>query len=90
MQREFPFAYLQDLAAKAIQLKYKDSDMSMVIVLPDDVNGLAALDAKLKETSVASIVQQMSDIKIQVSVPKFKVEFEVSLPETLKKVIKYC
>lgn len=61
--------------------------MSMIIVLPNKRTGIGALDAKLKQTNLSAIVGQMhvSD-KVSVSLPKFKVEFEVSLPDTLKKV----
>lgn len=78
---------MDGLDATAIQLKYKDSDMSMIVVLPNKRNGLAALDEKLKQTNLSSIVGQMrTSDKVEVFLPKFKVEFEVSLPETLKKV----
>lgn len=78
---------MDNLDATAIQLKYKDSDMSMIVVLPNQRSGLAALDAKLKATNLGAIVGRMTiSDKVAVSLPKFKVEFEVSLPKTLAKV----
>lgn len=79
---------MEKLDSTAVQLKYKDSTISMIIVLPNKRTGLAALDAQLKTTSLEYVVGKLhSHDKVKVSMPKFKVEFSVSLTETLKKVI---
>lgn len=82
-----PYANLIDLSAKAVVLDFENSTLSMVIVLPNDRNGLAALDTHMRKTSLASIVQRSeSKAKVILSIPKFSVELEVELSDTLRKM----
>lgn len=82
-----PYAEPKDLDAKAIVLNYENSDLSMVIVLPNQRTGLPALDAKLTKTSLASIVQQTeAKAKVIVSLPKFRVELGIEMADVLRKI----
>lgn len=83
----FPFADLPDLSAKAVVLNFENCSLSMVIVLPNNRNGLPAVDALLKKTSLETIIQKTeSKAKVILSLPKFSVEMEVELSGTLCKL----
>lgn len=82
-----PFADLKDLSAKVIVLDFENSTLSMVIVLPNERNGLAALDAHMRQTSLASIVcRTESKSKVIISLPKFRIEMQVELSDSLRKI----
>lgn len=87
MQGGVPLVTLNKLDAMAVQLKYKDSPLSMIVVLPNKRTGLAELDAQLRNADVALIARKMrTSYTVKVSLPKFRVEFAVSLKDTLEKV----
>ncbi|XP_061394160.1 serine protease inhibitor 42Dd-like, partial [Musca vetustissima] len=82
-----PFRDIQELDACAIRLPYKDTDLSMVIILPNSRTGLPTLMEKLKSFSLASLEGQgLRRRGVRLSLPKFKAEFEVVLNGPLKKL----
>ena len=68
---------------QAIELPYKGDALSMVIVLPQAVNGLAALERSLTPDTVAQAVTGMQERTVVVNLPRFKATTEVRLQETL-------
>lgn len=57
----------------------------MVIILPDDVEGLSLLEEKLSESSLVSLLGNLSlDKDVQLTVPKFKLEAGQSMKDTLR------
>lgn len=86
VKAHFKYGIFTELEASAIELPYKDSDMSMLIILPNSKTGLSGLEEKLKTVDLADLTQKMYSTEVSVSLPKFKIEFQVSLPDVLKKV----
>lgn len=84
--REFNFGYFDDLEASALEMKYANSNLSMVFVLPNAVTGLPALEDKMKDYESSTIVSKLEPENIDVSIPKFKVEYEIKLNDVLKNV----
>lgn len=84
------YAELDDLGASALQLNYYKSDYSMVFILPNRRTGLSSLEAKLANYDLSSITEEMSMIQMDVSIPKFSVEFEMELNDALKSVCIIC
>lgn len=87
IKKRFNYVVLEDLDATALEMKYANSSFSFVIVLPNSRTGLPALEAKLKNYDLAKITEQMNKVEVEVTIPKFKVEFEINLNDVLKKVI---
>ncbi|XP_061390378.1 alaserpin-like, partial [Musca vetustissima] len=76
-----------ELNATALRLPYKNSDLSMLILLPNSIDGLTALQEKLKDISFASIANQIEDrTYVQIYLPKFRTEFEMELKGVLSKM----
>ena len=72
---------------KALEMPYKGKDLSMVVFLPDAVEGLAALEAKLSSENLAAWLGRLDErkpSKIDVGFPKFKVTSEFLLNEVLE------
>lgn len=77
-----------ELNATAVRLPYGDSDLSMLILLPNTVSGLAAMEQKLKYIKLEKITQEMqAQTSVRLYLPKFKTEFEIELKDVLMKVI---
>lgn len=81
-------AYRDDM--KILRLPYEDSDVSMLSVLPNDRNGLSVVQDKLKGISLQSVTKDIVNMKVDVYLPKFKVEFEIQMNDVLKKVKCNC
>lgn len=73
--------------AKGIELPYKDSDMAMFIILPNKRTGLAKLEQDLKNVNIHDLSKNLYRTEVEVLLPKFKIEFELSLVNALRKVI---
>uniref|UniRef100_A0A1E1XBS3 Putative serpin n=1 Tax=Amblyomma aureolatum TaxID=187763 RepID=A0A1E1XBS3_9ACAR len=73
-----------DLKASAIEIPYKGGKTSMLILLPDEVEGLADLEAALTPSKLANVLKCLGYAKtVILSLPRFKVEQATNLKETL-------
>ncbi|XP_023032670.1 serine protease inhibitor 42Dd isoform X2 [Drosophila willistoni] len=79
LENTFLYAELKDLDATALQMDYKDSDLSMLIVLPNTRTGLRHVENKLQSTSLKKITNLLTETPVDVKIPKFKAEFEQEL-----------
>lgn len=82
----FKYGMLTDLDAAALGMEYVDSNLSFVILLPNKRNGLLTLDSLLCNYDLANITKNMREQKVDVKIPKFKVEFDLNLNGVLKEV----
>uniref|UniRef100_A0A1L8DPL0 Putative serpin n=1 Tax=Nyssomyia neivai TaxID=330878 RepID=A0A1L8DPL0_9DIPT len=83
---EFKYGVFEDLNAVALEMPYKDSDLSMLIILPNERDGLAALETALGKKDLSEITQQMYNTEVMVYLPKFKIEYEIELKNVLSKM----
>lgn len=86
IKKRFKYKFLPDLEASAIELTYKDSDISMIIILPTSRTGLSLLEGKLNMVNFCDVSKTLQLQELIVKIPKFKIEFDITLNETLKKV----
>lgn len=71
-----------------LQIPYVGDEASMLIVLPNEITGLDAVLKKLAGGyDLLGEVDKMYKTKVQVTIPKFKIETEIDLTELLPKVI---
>ncbi len=66
--------YAESAEHKALELRYKGGELSMVLVAPAAVDGLPALLAKLDEAKVAEIVASLRPETVSVALPKFEID----------------
>lgn len=88
ISERFRYGEFPELDAKALEMPYKNSDLSMLIILPNSRTGLVDLEEKLKSVSLHDLTSKMSSYKVNVDMPKFKAEFEMELSDVLKSVSK--
>lgn len=82
----FNYAALPDLDATVLEMEYAESELSLLVILPNTRSGLSELETKLKNFELKTILQQLNREYVDVSMPKFKIEYRVSLINILKKV----
>lgn len=85
-KKNFRYGDFADLDAKALEMPYKNSNLSMLIILPNKKTGLAELEEKLQHTSLTTITHGMFFNEVIVKFPKFKTEFQIELKETFEKM----
>ncbi|XP_020804794.1 serine protease inhibitor 42Dd-like [Drosophila serrata] len=81
MRGTFKADYLYDLDAKVIELPYRNSSLSMLIFLPNKVDGLSELEDK-----IIGFSRPLYERSVYVELPKFKIEFEEELNSYLKRL----
>ncbi|XP_065334885.1 serpin B4-like [Cloeon dipterum] len=86
-QTEFNYRKLDELDAQLLILPYQGNDMSMAIILPNKKDGLKVLEEKLATAAdLGEILQSGSPLKVEVHLPKFKIETSLDLVDHLSKM----
>ncbi|XP_058412607.1 serpin B3-like [Diceros bicornis minor] len=82
----FNFTALEDIQAKILEIPYRGKDLSMILLLPNEVDGLKKLEDKLTAEKLIEWTssQNMSEKKVELHLPRFKVEESYKLNDTLK------
>jgi serpin B len=86
MSREDEFGYRKDKGFTAVSLPYVWGDLQFVILLPDEKDGLPALEKKLTSSDLADLAK-LPEKPVRLFLPKFKLEPpRLALGETLQKM----
>ncbi|XP_012300398.1 serpin B3 isoform X2 [Aotus nancymaae] len=82
----FNFALLEDVQAKVLEIPYKAKDLSMIVLLPDEIDGLQKLEEKLTAEKLMkwTSLQNMREARVNLQLPRFKVEEAYDLKDTLR------
>jgi len=79
LEADFPYGEIEELDAKVVALPYKGEKLAMIIILPNEVEGLKGLEEKLKTYPLGSIPTKLRERKINLSLPKFTLESTIDL-----------
>ncbi|XP_073953658.1 leukocyte elastase inhibitor-like [Choristoneura fumiferana] len=84
----FNFGISEQIKARLLQINYEGNEASMVIVLPDEVEGLGSVLQKLASGhNIMDDIEKMSPKQyLDIAIPKFKVETTINLKELLPKL----
>lgn len=77
----YPYAANETLSA--IELPYLDDELGMMVLLPNEPDGLAMIEASLSKEMVDALADSLREIEIDVSFPKLDIAYELPLKETL-------
>jgi serpin B len=58
---------------KALELPYKGGQLSMLVLLPDAVDGLAAFERALTAETLEAVDRSLASVRVAVALPKFEV-----------------
>ncbi|XP_040120186.1 serpin B3-like isoform X1 [Oryx dammah] len=82
----FNFVSLEDVQAKILEIPYKGGELSMLVLLPSEVDGLQELEDQLTAEKLIAWTspQNMGKRQVDLYLPRFKVEESYDLVPTLK------
>jgi serpin B len=79
------YEYFKGPAFQALLLPYEKDEISMLILLPDDIDGLAALERSLTAENLHKWIASLSYAEeVIVSMPRFKITQQFELSSTLE------
>ncbi|MEX2140670.1 MAG: serpin family protein [Pirellulales bacterium] len=84
MTEDFRFARLDRI--KVLQMPYTGGQLAMVIVLPDDVDGLAKVEEQLSPATWKQWTSALKVANVSVRLPRFKMTSEFKLNESLSEL----
>ena len=84
MFRKSDYRYAAGEGLKMLELTYGNGDLSMLVLLPDAIEGLAALEAKLTADSLNRWLMGMRRHEVEVYLPRFKLTSQFDLGDILK------
>ncbi|XP_045019947.1 serpin B3 [Bubalus bubalis] len=82
----FKFVSLEDVQAKILEIPYKGEELSMMVLLPNEVDGLQELEDQLTAEKLIAWTspQNMGKQEVDLYLPRFKVEESYKLVPTLR------
>ncbi|MBS3776172.1 MAG: serpin family protein [Bacteroidales bacterium] len=83
MRRSVSVEYYEDELAQVIELPYSGKDLSMMILLPQEVFGIGQLESKLDAELYEEYQESMFTKKVELWLPKFKAETQYNLNDPL-------
>nr|AOW41295.1 serpin-1M [Pteromalus puparum] len=80
----YVYGELPDLKAKFVELPYENKDLKMVIIVPDEIEGLSAIQENLESFNHTRLAEAGSERDVQIYLPKFKIESTIDLQKPLE------
>jgi serpin B len=80
------FEYGQMDGVKLLRMPYRGDELSMVVVLPDKIDGLGAVEKTLTGETLVKWTSGMRNQEVHVYFPRFKTTKSFSLKENLEKL----
>jgi serpin B len=83
MNQTGQFGYAQTDAIQLLEMPYINNELSMVVLLPNKLDGVNELEKGLTADNLAGWLAKLRKREVQVWLPRFKLTCEFSLAETL-------
>ena len=77
--KRYPIGYSEALKTRAIELNYENSAAVMIVLLPDEDHSLAQLRQSLTMETLNQLIRTMRSTKVDLYLPKFKIESKFDL-----------
>ena len=84
MTHEAEFGYAAAQGVQIIQLPYVGGDLSMIVLLPDEVSGLAKVEQALTPVNLERWISLLRERLVQVSLPRIRLTGKFNLNEVLQ------
>lgn len=84
MNQAETFGYADRDGVQVLELPYVDEELSMFVLLPKQVDGLAALESELTAENLDEWTRNLRRVKVNVFLPKFTMRSGFELGETLR------
>ena len=84
MHLEARFGYFEGETFQAVEIPYKGDELSMIVLLPKEVDGLRALEQSMNPANAQKWLGELNGArKVILTLPKFKMTQEFQLGDTL-------
>ncbi|XP_050093789.1 antichymotrypsin-2-like [Anopheles aquasalis] len=83
IQKDFAYKSFAAEAFSALELSYSDSNVTMLVLLPNNRDGLASLEERLPSLDLIDLRNQLKISEVKVYLPKFKIDFTLDLKNVL-------
>jgi serpin B len=84
MNQQKRFRYFESEQLQALELPYQQGALGMIVILPRKVDGLSELEKALTQQNVNKWIDGMNSRLVRVFLPRFKIEAQFGLADTLK------
>ena len=78
--------YLENSDFQAVELPYRSGGLSMVILLPRQMDGCGQLEDRLTPALLSDALKQMKEQEVEIFLPRFKLESSFELNTTLARM----
>lgn len=85
-KNSFRSGIIDKLNATVLEMEFQDSDLSFLILLPAEREGIHELEQHLNELNLNELDRNLHKNDVVVKLPKFKFEFRTELQDTLMNV----
>uniref|UniRef100_A0ABD2XEK2 Serpin domain-containing protein n=1 Tax=Trichogramma kaykai TaxID=54128 RepID=A0ABD2XEK2_9HYME len=79
IKKKFLYQRLPELNAQLVGLPYSNQDLMLVVVVPDEIDGLKHIEANLEKINVDVKHMAFSKREVELYLPKFKIETTLDL-----------
>jgi serpin B len=86
-RKHYRYGNFDEINASVTELEYENSDASFLIILPESRTGLADVEAKLNDIDFIDIASKLKSRDVVINLPKFRIELQVDLNETMEKLL---
>ena len=83
MNQQEKLRCMENESLQVLELPYSGKELSMVVLLPREIDGLAQLESMLSTANMSSWIGNLGGREVIVSLPKFKTTSELSLGNIL-------
>jgi serpin B len=84
MRRTAEFGYAERDDLQILEMPYSGHDLSMIVLLPREIDGLAGLEEKLPPANLARWTDRLWSTEVVVLLPKFRLTFALPLNGVLQ------
>jgi len=83
---KFNYTHINELNSQLLELPYAGNEMSLFMLLPDEKEGLKQVRKSIDANLLDEAIERMKEVKVEVSIPKFKFETKYSLVPQLQEL----
>lgn len=83
MRQKEKFNYVENEKMQALELPYKGEELSMIVLLPKQIEGVINLEDSLTMGMINRIISNMHEREVTVFLPKFEMKSEFKLSKAL-------
>ncbi|HEY5914978.1 MAG TPA: serpin family protein [Verrucomicrobiae bacterium] len=78
--------YMEDSQFQAVELPYRNGELSMLVLLPRQVEGCGNLEDRLTPALLSGVLARMTKRQVEIFFPRFKLESKFKLNDTLSRM----